>query len=101
MSERIRAVPSDEAADADLLAPSLLHELRQPLTGADAVAALLERARPDLARVDDWRLMRAQLARIAEIVNEYESLFRPGAAVPDAFGVGDAVARAVDLLAHR
>ncbi|HET8539892.1 MAG TPA: HAMP domain-containing sensor histidine kinase [Anaeromyxobacter sp.] len=101
MSERSRTPRTDEAADADLLAPSLLHELRQPLTGADAAATLLERARPDLVRSDDWRLLRAQLARIAEIVNEYESLFRPGAATPERFEVGPAVARAVDLLSHR
>jgi signal transduction histidine kinase len=88
-------------ADADLLAPSLLHELRQPLTGADAAAVLLERALPDLRRADDWRLLRAQLARIGEILNEYEELLRPGKAEPMPFAVGPVVSRAVDLLAHR
>jgi signal transduction histidine kinase len=88
-------------ADTDLLAPSLLHELRQPLTGADAAAVLLERALPDLRRADDWRLLRAQLARIGEILNEYEELLRPGKAEPTPFAVGPVVSRAVDLLAHR
>ncbi len=88
-------------ADADLLAPGLLHELRQPLTGADAAATLLERALPALRGSDDWRLLRAQLARVAEIVNEYDELLRPGAAAPERFAVGPVVARAVDLLAHR
>jgi signal transduction histidine kinase len=102
MSElRSEAGEAPEAADADLLAPSLLHELRQPLTGADAAAALLERAWPDLGRSDDWRLLRAQLARLGEIVREYEDLFRPGEAVAVAFAVGPVVSRAVDLLAHR
>ncbi len=102
MSERTRAAQTDEeAADADLLAPSLLHELRQPLTGADAAATLLERARPDVGALDDWRLLRAQLARLAEIVNEYESLFRLGDPAARPFEVAPVVARAVDLLAHR
>jgi signal transduction histidine kinase len=90
-----------EQVDGDLLAPSLLHELRQPLTGADAAAAPLERASPDLRRSDDWRLLRAQLARLGEIVNEYEELFRPGDATPERFAAGPVVSRAVDLLAHR
>jgi signal transduction histidine kinase len=102
MDERTRAARGeDEGADADLLAPSLLHELRQPLTGADAAAALLERASPELRGSDDWRLLRAQLARLGEIVSEYEGLFRPGDAEPERFAVGAVVARAVDLLAHR
>lgn len=94
-----RKVP--EALDGDLLAPSLLHELRQPLTGADAAAALLERALPELRRNEDWRLLRAQLARMGEIAAEYEDLFRPGAAPAERFAVGPVVSRAVDLLAHR
>ncbi len=87
--------------DAELLAPGLLHELRQPLTGADAAAALLERAMPDLRRAEDWRLLRAQLARIGEIAAEYDELLRPGTAEPEPFAVGPVVSRAVDLLAHR
>jgi signal transduction histidine kinase len=90
-----------EAADASLLAPSLLHELRQPLTGADAAATLLERARPDLRGSDDWRMLRAQLARIREIATEYEELLGPGTAAPEPFAVGPVVSRAADLLAHR
>ncbi len=102
MKERpIDARKEPEAPDADLLAPSLLHELRQPLTGADAAATLLERALPDLRRSDDWRLLRAQLARIGEIATEYEDLLRPGATAPEAFAVGPVVSRSVDLLAHR
>jgi signal transduction histidine kinase len=100
------APPEDAQAgidgiDVELLAPSLLHELRQPLTGAEAAATLLERASRELGRADDWRMLRAQLARIAEIVNGYEDLLRPGRTQPAAFPVGPVVSRAVDLLAHR
>ncbi len=91
-----------EALDAELVAPGLLHELRQPLTGAAAAAVLIERALGDrILALDEWRLLRAQLARLAEIVNEYEDLLRPGEAEPSAFEVGPVVSRAVDLLAHR
>ena len=47
--------PDDSAApleglDAELFAPGLLHELRQPLMGADAAATLLERSLGAVAR---------------------------------------------------
>jgi signal transduction histidine kinase len=88
--------------DAELLAPALLHELRQPLTGADAAATLLERLLPDwLQDREEWQLLRRQIARIAEVMSDYEELFRAGDADPAAFEVGPVVARAVDLLAHR
>ena len=90
-----------DAIDADLLAPSLLHELKQPLQGMDAAAALLERAARDLESTEEWRMLRAQLARLVEIVNGYEDLLRPGEAAPAPFLVGPVVSRAVDLLAHR
>jgi signal transduction histidine kinase len=91
-----------EMVDADLFAPGLLHELRQPLQGADASAALLERSLgSELAAHPDWRILRSQLARIVEIVDGYEDLLRPGRAEPAPFQVAPAVSRAVDLLAHR
>jgi signal transduction histidine kinase len=87
--------------DADLIVPSLLHELKQPLQGADAAAALLERAVRTLGGAEEWRILRVQLARLVEIVNGYEDLLRPGEAEPAAFDVAPVVSRAVDLLAHR
>jgi signal transduction histidine kinase len=91
----------EAALEADLVAPSLLHELRQPLMGADASARLLERALgPVLAREDDWITLRAQLDRIAEIVLEYEALLHPEGP-PVRYPVGVVVARAVALLSHR
>jgi signal transduction histidine kinase len=88
--------------DADLVAPSLIHELRQPLTGADAAALLLERSHGGfLARDEQWQLLRAQLARLGEIVAEYEDLLGPGDLEPERYAVGPVVSRAVALLAHR
>src|SRR6266545_4462566 len=90
------------ALDADLVAPSLLHELRQPLMGADAAARLLERAfGAALARDGEWRVLRAQLERLGEILLEYEGLLRATDEAPSRYAVGPVVARSVGLLAHR
>jgi signal transduction histidine kinase len=101
MSERTEDERNAEASALDLIAPSLLHEIRQPLTGAEAAVLLLERSQRGLERADEWRLLRAQLARLAEIANEYEALLNAGEAAPVRFAVGPVVSRAVDLLAHR
>jgi signal transduction histidine kinase len=88
--------------DGDLLAPALLHELRQPLMGADAAATLLERFAGDvLVGREEWQLLRRQLARLGEVMAGYEELFRAGDTVATPFELGPAAARAVDLLAHR
>jgi signal transduction histidine kinase len=91
-----------ELLDADLLAPALMHELKQPLMGADAAATLLERAAgAELARHPEWELLRRQLFRLVEVLTGYDDLFRAGKARPVPYAAGPAVARAVDLLAHR
>jgi signal transduction histidine kinase len=88
--------------DAELLAPALLHELRQPLTGLDAAAALLERAvGAVLIEREEWQLLRQQLGRLNEVVAGFDELFRAGEARAIAFEVGAAVTRAVQLLVHR
>jgi signal transduction histidine kinase len=88
--------------DAELLASTLLHELRQPLTGLDAAALLLERAMgPELEQRDEWRLLRQQLARLAEVMGGYAELFHAGEGQAAPFEVGPVVARAVGLLVHR
>jgi signal transduction histidine kinase len=99
-------VPPDTAAleslDAELFAPTLLHELKQPIMGADAAAKLLDRILGTEVRgTEEWRMLRTQLARLAEIVNGYEDLLRPGLVEPATFAVAPVVSRAVDLLAHR
>jgi signal transduction histidine kinase len=92
---------SFEVLDAELLAPGLLHELRQPLMGAEAAATLLERAQTGLLQLEDWQLLRRQLSRLNEVLAGYDELFRAGEAEPSSFPVGPVVSRAVDLLAHR
>jgi C4-dicarboxylate-specific signal transduction histidine kinase len=88
--------------DARLLAPSLLHELRQPLTGADAAVVLLERELGGaLIAREEWRLLRQQLSRLAEVMSGFDELLHAGAGEGVTFEVGPVVSRAVDLLAHR
>ncbi|WP_242371593.1 sensor histidine kinase [Anaeromyxobacter sp. SG26] len=88
--------------DAELFAPGLLHELKQPLMGAEAALTLLERSLgSSLEAVEEWRMLRGQVARIAEIVSGYEELLRPQGSVPEPFEVGPVVGRSVELLAHR
>jgi signal transduction histidine kinase len=95
------SAPHDPALEADLVTPSLLHELKQPLMGADASARLLERALgAALASEEDWITLRAQLERIGEIVLEYEALLRPDGP-PVRYAVGPVVSRAVALLSYR
>jgi signal transduction histidine kinase len=98
MSERDTA----GSVDPELLMPGLVHELRQPLMAIDAAVELLERALGTaLEGHPDWSMLRAQAARIAEILRGYEELMRPGEAEPSVFRVVPVVARAVELLAHR
>ena len=96
-----QSASQDAALEADLVTPSLLHELRQPLMGADASARLLERALGEaLSSEEDWITLRAQLERIGEIVLEYEALLRPDGP-PVRYAVGPVVSRAVALLSYR
>jgi signal transduction histidine kinase len=100
--ERDETLSRITALDADLVAPTLIHELKQPLMGADASARLLERSLGErLARDEEWRILRAQLDRLSEIVVEYEELLGPGDAEPARYAVGPVVSRAVALLAYR
>jgi len=102
MGEPHDTQPTPAPREADLFAPGLLHELRQPLTGIEAAVLLLERALGSrLASSGDWTLLKAQVERVREILREYEALLRPGEAAPIAFAVEPEVARAVELLAHR
>jgi len=88
--------------DGDLLLPALLHELKQPLTGAEAAIALIERVlgSPVTGR-EEWQLLRQQVTRLGEVMGGYEELFQGSAGSEGTFEVGAAVSRAVDLLAHR
>jgi len=88
--------------DAELLVPALLHELKQPLTGAEAAIALIERVLGGpLTGREEWQLLRQQVTRLGEVMSGYEELFEAAPGSLGTFEVGAAVSRAVELLAHR
>jgi signal transduction histidine kinase len=92
----------EDVLDAELLVPALLHELRQPLTGADAAIALVERVLgATVTAREEWQLLRQQVARLAEVMSGYDELFHAADALEGVFEVRASVARAVQLLAHR
>lgn len=93
--------PNRRTLDAELIAPGLLHELRQPLAGAEALAILLERDQRGLAGLPDWRVLRGQLSRLRELVDGYEEVFVAGVSAAVDYEVLPVVLRASSLLSHR
>ncbi len=93
--------PPQEDLDTDLLAPGLVHELRQPLMAIGAATELLERELGAALAGVAWSMLRSQVARLGEILKSYDQLLRPGEVAPAPFDVGPVVSRAVDLMAHR
>jgi hypothetical protein len=91
-----------QGADADILAPGLVHELRQPLTGLDAGLRLVERELgSSVTGLDGWKIAASQVARLRETLETYQQLMSPGAAEQRAFAVEPIVRRAVESVRHR
>jgi C4-dicarboxylate-specific signal transduction histidine kinase len=96
------SVGCEGVLDAELLVPALLHELKQPLTGADAAIALIERVLgATVTSREEWQLLRQQVARLAEVMSGYDELFHAGDTREGTFEVRSAVSRAIQLMAHR
>ena len=90
------------AEEASLLAPSLIHEMRQPLTGIRAGLELLARKLgTPLTSEDDWALVNAQVERIEEIFRAYQDFLHPERSPPSPFEVKPVVDRAVKLQQFR
>jgi hypothetical protein len=91
-----------QGADADILAPGLVHELRQPLTGLDAGLRLVERELgSSVTGLDGWKIATAQLARLRETLETYQQLMSPNGADDGPFAVEPIVRRAVESLRFR
>ncbi|XXF80676.1 response regulator [Myxococcaceae bacterium GXIMD 01537] len=89
-------------AEAGLLAPGFVHELRHPLMGLKAGLQMLERRWGTSAPVDEaWSLVTGQVSRLEELLRGYEDFLRPGASGVRAFPVQPVVRRSVDLLGWR
>lgn len=90
------------AEEASLLAPSLIHEMRQPLTGIRAGMELLaRRLGTEATSLDDWALVTAQVDRMDEILRAYQDFLHPERTPPQAFPVKQVVQRAVALQTFR
>ncbi len=88
--------------EMELLAPGLIHEMRQPLLGMRAgLQFLAKRFGKDLLDLDDWSLVTGQLDRIEEMFLSYQALLTPDRVVPCAFDVAPVVQRTVELLRFR
>jgi signal transduction histidine kinase len=87
--------------DGELLAPGLLHEMRQPLMGILAGLEILSRKlRCDAGAAKDLQLVQAQALRLHEMFRTYDDLLR-GAVERAPFEVDAAVKHAADLLSFR
>jgi signal transduction histidine kinase len=86
---------------SSLLAPGLIHEMRHPLLGIKAGLQLLaQELGPQVAKLEDWQMVQAQVTRLEELFRSYQELFAPGLR-DSAFEVEPVVQRAIDLLAWR
>jgi signal transduction histidine kinase len=91
----------DAREQAELLGPGLIHEMRHPLMGIKAGLELIARRYPQIAGIEDWDLVSAQIGRLEELFRTYQDLFRGEPFPGDRFTLDALVKRAVQLVAHR
>ena len=105
MGEARSRPPTDAGApprEPDLVAPGLVHELRQPLTGLEAGLKLVARELgASVTGLDGWGIATEQLARLRETLETYGRLMSPDAADDQPFAVAPVVRRAVGALRFR
>jgi signal transduction histidine kinase len=88
--------------EASLLAPSLIHEMRQPLTGIRAGLELVSRRLgTQVTGLDDWALVTAQVDRLEELFRAYQDFLHPERNPPAPFPVKPVVERAIALQQFR
>lgn len=90
------------AGEAGLLAPGLVHEMRQPLTGVDAGLKLIAKELgAAVTGLEAWPLVVSQVTRLDETLRTYHDLMDPRREPDHPFAVEPIVRRAVDLLRFR
>jgi len=93
---------SSAVEEAGLLAPSLIHEMRQPLTGIRAGLELISRRLgTQVTSLDDWALITAQVDRMEELFRAYQDFLHPERNPPGPFPVRPVVERAITLQLFR
>ena len=102
MPLRRQDTAANVAEEAGLLAPSLIHEMRQPLTGLRAGLELLSRRLgPTLTGSEEWGIVTAQVERLDELLRAYQDFLHPERNPPETFAVRPVVERAVALQIFR
>jgi len=92
----------EQLEEAELLAPALVHEMRQPMTGIRAGLELLSRRLgTQVTGTEEWALIVSQMDRLEELLRAYQDFLHPERAAPAPFPVRHVVERAVGLLHHR
>ncbi|GAC1340034.1 MAG: hypothetical protein NVSMB23_09780 [Myxococcales bacterium] len=88
--------------EALLLAPGLIHEMRQPLMGIRAGIELLNReAGAQLAPLEGWGIVTAQAERLEELMRGFLELFAAETTSTTRFALAPVVDRAVTLMRFR
>jgi signal transduction histidine kinase len=95
--------PDESAAtEAELITPGLIHEMRHPLMGIKVGLHLMgEKLGAPLTSLEEWEIVRTQLARLDEIFETYQQFLSLERADPIDFDVEPLVVRALALLAFR
>jgi signal transduction histidine kinase len=97
-----RSRPRDLEREASLIAPGLVHEMRQPLMGVDAGLRLIARDLGEtVTGLEAWGLVTAQVSRLDETLRSYGDLMSPSRGAGRAFPVEPVVRQAADLLRYR
>lgn len=92
----------EQLEEAELLAPALVHEMRQPLTGIRAGLELVSRRLGSQATsLEEWGLITSQVDRLDELFRAYQDFLHPERSVPYPFVVKPVIERSLNLLNHR
>jgi len=101
-AHQTNATDDAPAVDADLITPGLIHEMRHPLTAIQLGCELVaERLGPTLTSMEEWQILRAQLAHLDEIFRAYQEFLSPEMRQTVDFDVEPVVRKAVSLLTFR
>jgi signal transduction histidine kinase len=103
MGEQTLETERQRLAEADLLTPGLIHEVRTPLTAIKAGMLLVARELGDeVTRLDPWQMIAAQVQRLEELFASWQELLDHRRAEPaEPFDLVPVVRRAADLLRFR
>jgi signal transduction histidine kinase len=96
-----RAAQAEKLSMLGLLAGSIAHEIKNPLSSIKTLAAVLaEDLGPDSPHTGDLRLVQAEIDRLARTTSQLLEFSRPARAVPQPVCVVNALERTLAVLGH-